>query len=114
MAADAGIQPLHAVEDQTVDRVAGGERQTTENIIIKLGEGVGVILHLPGAVQDRQRFIRMLAKRGADKNRGNVGARGEQIINQLRHAVVIEARQRFEDIQAGGFPKLFTLVGLPC
>lgn len=51
MAADAGIQPLHAVEDQTVDRVAGGKRQTTENIIIKLGEGVGVILHLPGAVQ---------------------------------------------------------------
>lgn len=67
VAADAGIQPLHAVEDQTVDRVAGGERQTTENIIIKLGEGVGVILHLPGAVQDRQCFIRMLAKRGADK-----------------------------------------------
>lgn len=56
----------------------------------------------------------MLAKRGADKNRGNVGAHGEQIINQLRYAVVIEARQRFEDIQAGGFPKLFTLVGLPC
>ena len=100
VAADAGIQPLHAVEDQTVDRVAGGKRQTTENIIIKLGEGVGVILHLPGAVQDRQRFIRMLAKRGADKNRGNVGAHGEQIINQLRYAVVIEARQRFEDIQA--------------
>ena len=112
MAADAGIQPLHAVEDQTVDRVAGGKRQTTENIIIKLGEGVGVILHLPGAVQDRQRFIRMLAKRGADKNRGNVGAHGEQIINQLRYAVVIEARQRFEDIQAGGFPKVIHFSGL--
>ncbi len=54
----------------------------------------------------------MLAKRGADKNRGNVGAHGEQIINQLRYAVVIEARQRFEDIQAGGFPKVIHFSGL--
>ncbi len=48
----------------------------------------------------------MLTKCGADKNRGNVGAHREQIINQLRHAVVIEARQGFEDIQPGGFPEV--------
>ncbi len=114
MAANAGIQPLHAVEDQTIDRIAGGERQTAENVVIEVGEGVGVIFHFPGAVQHRQRFIRMLTERGANKNRGNIGAHGEQVINQLRDAVVIETRQRFKDIQPEVSQKLFTLVGLPC
>ena len=112
MAADAGIQPLHAVEDQAVNRVAGGKRQTTENVVIEVGKGVGVIFHFPGAVQYRQRFIRMLTERGANKNRGNIGAYGEQVINQLRHAVVIEARQRFENIQPGGLPEVIHFGGL--
>jgi hypothetical protein len=30
--ANAGIEPFHTVEDQTVNRVAGGKRQATETL----------------------------------------------------------------------------------
>jgi hypothetical protein len=34
MTPDAGIQPFHTVEDQAVNRVAGGKSQSTENVVI--------------------------------------------------------------------------------
>lgn len=82
-----------------------------ENIIIKFGEGVGVIFYFLGVVQDCQCFIWMLVKCGVDKNCGNVGVYGEQIINQLWYVVVIEVCQCFEDIQVGGFLKVIYFSG---
>ena len=40
---NAGIQPFHAVQDQTINRVAGGKCQTTENVVIEIGKRIGVI-----------------------------------------------------------------------
>jgi len=48
----------------------------------------------------------MLAKRSANENRGNVGTHGQQVIDQLRYAFVIQTCQRFQNIQTGGFPEI--------
>ena len=66
---NAGIQPLHAVEDQTVDRVAGGKRQTAEDVVVQFGESIGMIFNFTRGSQDLQRFVRVLAESGTNKNR---------------------------------------------
>jgi hypothetical protein len=48
----------------------------------------------------------MLTESGTNKDRRDVGANGEQIINELRHAFMIETRQRFKNVQPGGFPEV--------
>ncbi len=70
---DAGIEPFHAVEDQAVDRVAGGKSQAAEDVVIQQGEGIGVIFHGGSTGQHFQRLIRMLAKRRTDKDGGDIG-----------------------------------------
>ena len=106
VAANAGVESLHTVEDQTIHRVAGGKRQATEDVVIEGGERVGVIFHLVGTGQHRKRIFRMLAESRTNKDRRDVGANGEQIINELRHAFMIETRQRFKNVQPGGFPEV--------
>ena len=56
--------------------------------------------------QHRKGIVRVLTKSRANKDRRDVGANGEQIINELRHAFMIETRQRFKNVQPGGFPEV--------
>ena len=107
--ANAGIQPFHPVQDQTVNRITGGKRQTAENVVIQVRERIGVVGHFIRRRQHFLRFIRMLTKRGADKNRGDIGSHRQQIINQLRHAFMIKTRERFKNIQPGRFPEIVHL-----
>ncbi len=65
-----------------------------------------MIFHRRGAGQYLQCLIRVLAKRRTDKDGGNVGAHGEQVIDELRYALVVETRQRFKNIQTRRFPEV--------
>ena len=106
---NAGIQPFHAVQDQAINRVAGGKCQTAENVVIEIGKRIGVIGHFLCGRQHFLRFVRMLTKRGANEDGGDVGPDRQQIVDQLRDAFVIETRQRFKNIQSGGFPEIIHL-----
>jgi len=43
VATNAGIEPFHAVQDQTIDRVAGSKRQPAKNVVIQISKRIGVI-----------------------------------------------------------------------
>ena len=106
VAANAGVKPFHTVEDQAIHRVAGGKRQAAEHVVIESGKSIGMIFHLVRAGQHRKGVFRMLTESGTNKDRRDVGANGEQIINELRHAFMVKTRQRFKNVQPGRFPEV--------
>ena len=103
---DAGIKTSQSVDNQSVNRVAGGKCQTTENAVIERRKGFGMIFNLSRFRENLLGFFRVGTHRLADKDRRDVGTHRQQIINQLRYAVMIQTRQRFKNIQAGCFPEI--------
>ncbi len=82
-----------------VNRIAGGECQTTKDVIVQIGECIGMVGHFVGSGQHFLRLIRVLTQCGTNKDSRNIGTHRQQIVDQLRNAFMIKAGQRFKDIQ---------------